>query len=148
MDRNAYICGGIGGGSATTARSPTFVILVARDNCKRDGMIDLFGCAASALVLGPFLRRRSLALQRIAILSNFLFFAYGWAANAAEIRLLHSIIFPINVVRLAALTDLKEAAAKTRRLAAETRHPATDSELGLFGAKVVGTANCQTSDPY
>ena len=90
-------------------------------------MINILGYAASAAVLATFLMRSMVPLRLTAILSNVLFLAYGWAADVTPVLLLHLILFPINVIRLAALRDPPAAEPCA---AAAKRNLAPDPERG------------------
>jgi hypothetical protein len=61
------------------------------------------GYIASAFVLATFSVGSMRALRCIAILSNLAFIAYAVAAGLVPILVLHSILLPTNVMRLAQL---------------------------------------------
>ena len=61
---------------------------------------DIIGYIASALVLATFSMRSMQSLRIIAIASNLAFIAYAVAADLRPILILHSILLPVNVVRL------------------------------------------------
>ena len=62
---------------------------------------DLIGYAASALVLATFSMRSMLSLRATAIASNLAFITYAAVADMRPILILHSILLPVNVIRLA-----------------------------------------------
>jgi hypothetical protein len=66
-------------------------------------MSDMLGYAAAAAVLTSFLMRSMVPLRLIAILSNVLFISYGYLAAIQPVLLLHTVLLPINIARLAAL---------------------------------------------
>jgi CRP/FNR family transcriptional regulator, cyclic AMP receptor protein len=63
----------------------------------------VLGYAASLAVLATFLTRTMMPLRVIAIVSNVLFVLYGHAADIMPVLVLHLVLLPINVYRLAAL---------------------------------------------
>ena len=74
------------------------LVIVRHDT--RQFMASLMGYAASAAVLGTFLMRRMVPLRMLAILSNVLFVAYGYAEQIYPVLCLHIALLPINVQRL------------------------------------------------
>jgi hypothetical protein len=84
---------------------------------------DLLGWVAAGLVLATFCAKRMAALRVLAIASNVAFMDYAYAAHLWPILVLHSIMLPINAVRLrealfvhrtaAALGDAKAGAGIT-----------------------------------
>jgi cell shape-determining protein MreD len=62
--------------------------------------IDALGYLAAALVLATFTARSMVALRALAIGSNIAFIAYGLSAALWPILLLHSIMLPLNLLRL------------------------------------------------
>lgn len=64
---------------------------------------DAVGYAASSLVLATFCMTSMWRLRSTAILSNLAFIAYGWADDIRPVLLLHCILLPVNVFRLAQL---------------------------------------------
>jgi hypothetical protein len=64
---------------------------------------DIAGYAASALVLTTFMMTSFRWLRVSAILSNVAFILYGSLAGLPPILVLHSILLPLNVYRLAQL---------------------------------------------
>lgn len=75
------------------------------------------GYLASALVLTAFCMRGMMALRVVAIASNLAFIAYGLLAGLEPILLLHAVLLPTNVYRLA------QALIEERRRQAEIRTP-------------------------
>src|SRR5471030_1678341 len=63
-------------------------------------MSDLCGYAASALVLLTFLTRNMRVLRIIAILSNIAFIIYGALDWLPPVLILHTLLLPLNIVRL------------------------------------------------
>jgi hypothetical protein len=66
-------------------------------------MSDLIGYAASLAVLASFTMRSMVPLRLAAILSNILFISFGYIAHIHPVLLLHTVLLPINIARLAAL---------------------------------------------
>jgi hypothetical protein len=62
---------------------------------------DALGYLASALVLVTFCMRDMTALRCMAIASNVAFIAYGALADVGPVLLLHLLLLPVNVLRLA-----------------------------------------------
>ena len=77
--------------------------------------IDALGYVASSLVLATFTARSMVALRALAIGSNLAFIAYSLSAALWPILLLHSIMLPLNLVRL------REALSETPGLGVEIR---------------------------
>ena len=61
---------------------------------------DIIGYIASALVLATFSMKSMRTLRSTAIASNVAFISYAVAADMRPILILHSILLPVNVVRL------------------------------------------------
>jgi hypothetical protein len=63
--------------------------------------IDVVGYSAAFAVLGSFCMSTIVSLRVLAIVSNVLFALYGVLAHLYPVFLLHSILLPINVFKLA-----------------------------------------------
>ena len=63
--------------------------------------IDGVGYAAALAVLGSFCMSTIVSLRILAIISNVLFALYGVLAHLYPVFLLHSILLPVNVFKLA-----------------------------------------------
>jgi hypothetical protein len=63
-------------------------------------LIDIVGYLAALVVLAAFCMSSIVPLRIVAILSNVLFAVYGLLAHLYPIFLLHSILLPINVLKL------------------------------------------------
>jgi hypothetical protein len=61
------------------------------------------GFAAAGLVLATFCMRSMSALRCVAIASNLAFIGYGYLGGLAPILLLHALLLPVNIYRLAQL---------------------------------------------
>jgi len=59
------------------------------------------GYLASLLVLATFCMRDMVSLRVVAIASNFAFIAYGALAGISPVLLLHVVLLPVNLLRLA-----------------------------------------------
>jgi CRP/FNR family transcriptional regulator, cyclic AMP receptor protein len=59
------------------------------------------GYLASALVLATFCMRDMVTLRCLAIASNLAFITYGALADLGPVLVLHLLLLPVNVVRLA-----------------------------------------------
>jgi hypothetical protein len=82
-------------------------------------IIDGIGFAAAGLVFATFCMRSMNALRWVAIASNLAFIAYGYLGNLAPVLLLHVLLLPINVWRLA---RLQECAPLQAALLVRSRH--------------------------
>lgn len=75
--------------------------------------IDALGYAASAAVLATFCMSTMIPLRILALGSNVLFMAYGYADNLYPVFVLHAILFPVNALRLVQfrrlVRDMREA---------------------------------------
>lgn len=67
---------------------------------------EIFGYVASALVLATFTMRTMIPLRILGIASNIAFIAYGYAAGLLPVLLLHAVLLPLNVYRLAEMYRL------------------------------------------
>ncbi|WP_216320735.1 hypothetical protein [Deinococcus aestuarii] len=63
--------------------------------------VDLLGYLASALVLATFCTRGMVPLRLLAITSNLAFIVYAVRAGLHPILLLHALLLPTNLYRLA-----------------------------------------------
>jgi hypothetical protein len=64
---------------------------------------ELIGYLASLLVLATFCMRDMVALRVVAIASNIAFITYALLAGIGPVLLLHAVLLPVNVLRLAEL---------------------------------------------
>jgi hypothetical protein len=65
--------------------------------------VDMVGYAATLAVLGSFCMTTLVRLRILAVVSNLLFGAYGMMAHLYPVFVLHSILLPINLFKLARL---------------------------------------------
>jgi hypothetical protein len=65
--------------------------------------VDMVGYAAALAVLGSFCMTTLVPLRILAVVSNLLFGAYGIMAHLYPVFVLHSILLPINLFKLARL---------------------------------------------
>ena len=63
-------------------------------------LVDILGYAASAAVLATFCMSTMIPLRILALGSNVLFMAYGYADHLYPVFMLHAILFPVNALRL------------------------------------------------
>jgi hypothetical protein len=61
------------------------------------------GFVAAGLVLATFCMRSMSTLRWVAIASNLAFMAYGYLGDLMPVLLLHMLLLPVNVYRLAQL---------------------------------------------
>jgi hypothetical protein len=73
------------------------------DRMKDLSLTNEVGFAAAGLVLATFCMRSMSALRWVAIASNLAFIAYGYLGGLAPILLLHALLLPVNIYRLAQL---------------------------------------------
>lgn len=78
--------------------------------------VDLLGYLASLLVLATFSMRGMVALRLVAIASNLAFIAYAAIAGIHPVLLLHALLLPMNVWRLAELVIGRGAAREAAGL--------------------------------
>ena len=64
-------------------------------------IVEGVGYLASALVLATFCMRDMVALRCMAIASNLAFIGYGVLADLGPVLVLHLLLLPVNVGRLA-----------------------------------------------
>ena len=88
------------------------------------------GYLASLLVLATFCMRDMVSLRVVAIASNFAFIAYGALAGISPVLLLHVVLLPVNLLRLAesvrsALRRRAEAAKCAAGRCARSAEPPT-----------------------
>lgn len=62
--------------------------------------VTLLGYAASAAVLATFCMSTMIPLRVVALASNVLFMAYGYADHLYPVFFLHAILLPVNALRL------------------------------------------------
>jgi CRP/FNR family transcriptional regulator, cyclic AMP receptor protein len=87
--------------------------------------IDLLGYAASASVLITFCMSTMVPLRTVAICSNVLFASYGAFAHIYPVLILHTILLPVNSVRLYQILNLikRVRAAELSEMSVETLLP-------------------------
>ena len=76
-------------------------------------VVDGIGFAAAGLVLATFSMRSMIALRWVAIVSNLAFIAYGYLGHLAPVLLLHLLLLPINICRLAQLRQRRTGAVRS-----------------------------------
>jgi hypothetical protein len=69
-------------------------------------LAEVFGYAASGLVLAGSAMRNMIPLRLLSIASNIAFIAYGLVAGILPILLLHVTLLPLNIYRVAELRRL------------------------------------------
>ena len=62
--------------------------------------VDALGYLAASLVLATFCAKKMVPLRALAIISNIAFVAYAFLAGLGPILLLHSMMLPMNILRL------------------------------------------------
>jgi|SRR5262249_36317965 len=77
-------------------------------------VIEGLGFGAAVLVLATFCMGSMSALRWVAIASNVAFIAYGYLGGLAPVLLLHMLLLPVNICRLAQLHEFKFEAIRPR----------------------------------
>jgi hypothetical protein len=90
------------------------------------GDLGYLGYVASALVLSSFLMRRMIPLRATALASNVAFIIYASELGLTPIVLLHSLLLPINLWRLAEAISAERATRRNARPAADATDCADD----------------------
>ena len=89
--------------------------------------IDGVGFAAAGLVLATFCMRSMSALRLVAVASNVAFMAYGYFGGLAPVLLLHTLLLPVNICRLAQLRGVRAridpTEERSKRAHASERQP-------------------------
>lgn len=70
---------------------------------------DAIGYLAAALVLAAFWMRSMSSLRYVAIASNLAFISYGYIGDLMPVLLLHILMLPVNVLRLAELGSAQKS---------------------------------------
>jgi hypothetical protein len=92
-------------------------------------MTDTIGYLAGALVLVTFWMRSMRALRWVAIASNVAFIAYGYSARLAPVLLLHSLLLPVNSLRLLQSYDASSGKSGKAQAQRPDEKPAQPPEL-------------------
>ena len=66
-------------------------------------VVDAIGYLAASLVVATFCMRSMVALRSVAIASNLAFIGYGYSGDLMPVLLLHLVLLPVNLARLAEL---------------------------------------------
>jgi hypothetical protein len=72
--------------------------------------VDVIGYFAAGLVLATFSMRSMFALRWVAIASNLAFIGYGYTGSLMPVLLLHLVLLPVNVARLAEIASAQQTA--------------------------------------
>jgi hypothetical protein len=110
---------------------------------------DSFGYIASFLVLATFSMRRMVPLRMVAILSNIAFFEYGFSLGLKPVALLHGLLLPINICRLAQAydVDIPDTISKLFRYVVAVRSPVVHfARVSAISALLITGANSSTKD--
>jgi hypothetical protein len=91
-------------------------------------VIDGIGFGAAGLVLATFCMRSMSALRWLAIASNVAFIAYAYLRGLAPVLLLHTLLLPVNICRLAQLrsAEVRSDTTEEREQGGRDRHPFFD----------------------
>lgn len=63
--------------------------------------IDAVGYLAGATTVAAFYCRKMLSLRFAAIMANVLFILYGWLLDLKPVLVLHLLLLPLNITRMA-----------------------------------------------
>jgi hypothetical protein len=110
---------------------------------------DSFGYVACFLVLATFSMRRMVPLRIVAIFSNIAFFEYGFSLGLKPVALLHGLLLPINICRLAQAYDVNipETISKLFRSVVAVRSPVVHvARVSAISALLITGANSSTKD--
>jgi hypothetical protein len=108
---------------------------------------DSFGYVACFLVLATFSMRRMVPLRIVAIFSNIAFFEYGFSLGLKPVALLHGLLLPINICRLAQAYDVNipETISKLFRSVVAVRSPVVHvARVSAISALLITGANSST----
>jgi hypothetical protein len=75
---------------------------------------DLIGYLAAMLVIATFYARSMVVLRSIGIASNIAFVMYGLQADLPPVLLLHSVLLPLNFLRLAEVAPWRKWCSRAR----------------------------------
>lgn len=78
-------------------------------------VIDMAGWVAGALVLVTFYLKTIIPLRTVAIASNLAFIGYGLLAGLTPIVVLHTLLLPLNILRLHQLRALVQRVKRASR---------------------------------
>ncbi|MGL5115972.1 MAG: hypothetical protein ACRC7C_11680 [Beijerinckiaceae bacterium] len=79
-----------------------------------EDLIEITGYAAAIFTGCAFYSKGMLALRSFALMANFLFIAYAAAKGLNPILVLHSILLPINIIRLAGVIQHRRERARIK----------------------------------
>jgi hypothetical protein len=79
------------------------------------GVTDAVGYLASLFVLGSFASRAMMPLRLLAALSNIAFIVYASQHHLPPVLVLHALLLPVNLLRIAQLTGLAEVLRQALR---------------------------------
>jgi hypothetical protein len=114
---NVKASGAIGALGAVHAR-PMTGIVEPNMGVTTMNWVDLLGYIASASVLATFCMSTIVSLRTVAICSNILFATFGALAHVYPVLVLHLILLPVNVFRLAqALSATSQAGGRLLKAA-------------------------------
>jgi hypothetical protein len=98
--------------------------------------IDVVGYGAASLVLATFCMRSMTTLRCAAVASNVAFIAYGYLEHLVPVLVLHVLLLPVNVYRLAQLRSERARSDQAEACVERGRESAHHDPLGgLRGAR-------------
>ena len=96
---------------------------------------DTIGYLAAALVVATFYMRSMIALRAFGILGNIAFIVYGAQAGLPPVLLLHLVLLPLNLVRLAEAAPRRRAGRRLQTMPRGRRGRA--AEIGTLSSKAL-----------
>jgi len=101
--------------------------------------VEILGYAASAAVFATFCMRGMIPLRSVALGSNVLFVAYGAVNHIYPVLVLHTVLIPINAIRLLQMQRLVRhvRAAQTEALSIHSLLPFMHLREFVAGATIV-----------
>jgi CRP/FNR family transcriptional regulator, cyclic AMP receptor protein len=101
--------------------------------------VEILGYAASAAVFATFCMRGMIPLRSVALASNVLFVAYGAVNHIYPVLVLHTVLIPINAIRLLQMQRLVRhvRAAQTEALSIHSLLPFMHLREFAAGATIV-----------
>ena len=96
------------------------------------GWVELSGYIASLLVFVAFYMKMMIPLRIVAILSNVAFIMYGLGGRLYPVLILHTILLPLNVIRLRQMQGLVSKVHEASRA-----EPSTESLIPFMTRKMM-----------
>lgn len=109
---------------------------------------DLIGYLAAMLVIATFYARSMVVLRSIGIASNIAFVTYGLQADLPPVLLLHSVLLPLNLLRLVEVAPWRKWCSRAQAATAEPDHDLRSSQAQRIAGPVpFAQRSAQVSTP-